>query len=146
MAHSSSFDAEPTPSEVTISIRADRLQIVRQYDAAVERLLEATLGRISKLFDKSVTGESVSHCIYPPEPFDNITPRGSGANHSPPAMQRKATNNEVSVREDVGKADTNKTSTTIVRQWVFFALLLYLFMSGALGRYAEIWRELAFGW
>jgi hypothetical protein len=145
MAHSSSFDAEPTPSEDTISIRADRLQIVRQYDAAVERLLEATLGRISKLFDKSVTGESVSHCIYPPESSENIALRDSGADHSPLAV-REATNNQVSVRENVGKADTSKTSTTIVRQLVFFTSLLYLFMSGALGQYVEIVRELAFGW
>jgi hypothetical protein len=89
----------------------------------------------------------VSHCLYPPESSENIALRDSGADHSPPAVQREATNNKVSVREDVGKADTSKTSTTIVRQLVFFTSLLYLFMSGALGQYyARIVRELAFGW
>ncbi|KAG1726864.1 uncharacterized protein EDB91DRAFT_1254107 [Suillus paluster] len=119
---------EPTPSEATISIRTDRLRIVRQYDAAVERILEATLGRISKLLDNGVVGESVSHCY----------PQYSGAASGSPDVPQEAASEGVSVEEDVGKAEQ--------RQLVFFAALLFLFFSGALGRYARIGRELVFGW
>jgi len=129
-AHSSSSNAEPTPSEDTISIRAGRLRIVRQYDAAVERVLEATLGRISKLLDNGVMGESVSH--YYPEYSD--------AHPDPPHVLQEAKSEKVSVR------DGNRFSTAIERQLVFFAALLFLFMSGALGRYAQIGHELVFGW
>ncbi|KAG1738268.1 hypothetical protein EDB19DRAFT_2039714 [Suillus lakei] len=130
---------EPTPSEDTISIRADRLRIVRQYDAVVERILEATLGRISKLLDNGVVGESVSH--YYPE--------YSGADPGTPDMPQEAKNEQVSNKENVKEAEGTKTSATLYqqqRQLVFIAALLFLFFSGALGRYSQIGRDLAFGW
>ncbi|KAG0700210.1 hypothetical protein DFH29DRAFT_643990 [Suillus ampliporus] len=130
---------EPTPSEDTISIRADRLRVVRQYDAAVEWILEATLGRISKLLDNSVVGQSVSHHY----------PQNSGADPGSREVPQKAPSEIVSVRKDVGEADGNKNSAALYRQQqqlVFFAALLFLFFSGALGRYAQLGRELVFGW
>ncbi|KAG2127213.1 hypothetical protein DEU56DRAFT_903269 [Suillus clintonianus] len=128
---------EPTPSEDTISTRADRLRIVRQYDAAVERVLDATLGRISKLLDNGVVGESVSHHY----------PQYSGADPGTPELPPQ----EDSEKENVKEADGTKTKTSATlyqqqRQLVFLAALLFLFFSGALGRYPQIGRELAFGW
>lgn len=129
---------EPTPSEDTVSIRADRLRIVRQYDAAVERILEATLGRISKLLDNGVVGESVSH--YYPE--------YSGADPGLPNVPQKAHSEAATNKENVGEAEGNKTSAALYqqqRQFVFLVALLFLFFSGALGRYSQFGRDLAFG-
>lgn len=130
---------EPTPSKDTISIREDRLRIVRQYDAAVERILEATLGRLSKLLDNGVVGESVSH--YYPE--------HSGADPGLPDVPQEAHSEEAADKENIGEAKGNKSSATLYqqqRQLVFFAAFLFLFFSGALGRYAQFGRDLAFGW
>ncbi|KAG2136878.1 hypothetical protein BD769DRAFT_1438979 [Suillus cothurnatus] len=118
---------EPTPSEDTVSIRADRLRIVRQYDAAVERILDATLGRISKLLDNGVVGESVSHHY----------PEYSGVDPGLPDVRT------------LGTTDGDKTSAALYqqqRQLILFAALLFLFFSGALGRYAQFGRDLALGW
>lgn len=109
---------------------------MRQYDAAVERVLEATLGRISKLFDNSVTGESVSRCLS----------QGSSADSNTLDVPQEVIGEKELVRADVVKADSSQASTTVVRHFVFLASLLFLFMSGALGRYAQIGRELALGW
>ncbi|KAG1899024.1 uncharacterized protein F5891DRAFT_1041131 [Suillus fuscotomentosus] len=130
---------EPTPSEDTVSIRADRLRIVRQYDAAVERVMEATLGRISKLLDNGVVGESVSHHY----------PEHSGADTGIPDVPQEAHSKEAPVKGNAGKAEGSKTSVTLYqqqRQLIFFAALLFLFYSGALGRYAQFGRDLTFGW
>lgn len=130
---------EPTPSEDTVSIRADRLRIVRQYDAAVERVMEATLGRISKLLDNGVVGESVSHHY----------PEHSGADPGIPDVPQEAHSKEAPVKGNAGKAEGSKTSVTLYqqqRQLIFFAALLFLFYSGALGRYAQFGRDLTFGW
>jgi hypothetical protein len=131
---------EPTPAQDTVSIRLDRLRIVRQYDAAVERILEATLGRISKLLDNGVVGESVSH--YYPE--------YSGANPGRiPDVPQEAHREEASNKENVGEAEVNKTGAALYqqqRQLIFFAALLFLYFTGALGRYARFGRDLAYGW
>lgn len=130
---------EPTPSEDTVSIRADRLRIVRQYDAAVERVMEATLGRISKLLDNGVVGESVSRHY----------PEHSGADPGIPDVPQEAHSKEAPVKGNAGKAEGSKTSVTLYqqqRQLIFFAALLFLFYSGALGRYAQFGRDLTFGW
>ncbi|KAG2158681.1 uncharacterized protein EDB93DRAFT_1119760 [Suillus bovinus] len=95
---------EPTPSEDTVYIREGRLRIVRQYNTAVERVLEATLGRLSKLLDNGVVGEI-------------------------PDVPQEAHSEEASVKENVGEAE-----------------VLFLFYSGALGRYAQFGRDLALGW
>lgn len=118
-------------------MRADRLRIVRQYDGAVEYLLEATLGRICKLFENGVTGESISHCIY----------QSSGADRSTLDVPQEVANEKVPVRaDDAGKAGASKASATVARQVVFLLSFLFLLMSGALGRYAQFGRELALGW
>ncbi|KAG2362410.1 hypothetical protein BDR07DRAFT_1406846 [Suillus spraguei] len=130
---------EPTPSKDTISIREDRLRIVRQYDAAVEHILEATLGRVSKLLDNGVVGESVSH--YYPE--------YSGADPGLPNVPQEAHREEAADKENVGEAEGNKSSAALYqqqRQLIFFAAFLFLFFSGALSRYAQFGRDLAFGW
>lgn len=133
---------EPTPSEDTASMRLDRLRIVRQYDAAVERILEATLGRISKLLDNGVVGESVSH--YYPE----YSGANSGRISNVP--QEAHSEDSSSVKENVGEeVKDNKTSAAPYqqqRQLLFFAALLFLYFSGALGRYARFGRDLAYGW
>lgn len=130
---------EPTPSKDTISIREDRLRIVRQYDAAVEHILEATLGRVSKLLDNGVVGESVSH--YYPE--------YSGADPGLPDVPQEAHREEAADKENIGEAEGNKSSAALYqqqRQLIFFVAFLFLFFSGALGRYAQFGRDLAFGW
>ncbi|KAG2117625.1 hypothetical protein BD769DRAFT_1390759 [Suillus cothurnatus] len=94
---------EPTPSEDTVSIRAHRLCIVRQYDAAVERILEAMLGCISKLLDSSVVGESVSH--YYPE--------YSGIDPGLPSVPQEAHSEEASIKENVREAEGDNTSAAL---------------------------------
>jgi len=128
---------EPTPSKYTVSMREDRLHIVRQYDAIVECILEATLGRISNLFAyKGVTGESVSRCIS----------QGSDDRPRPCDVPQELTGEKVLVKKHVSEADISKARKTIVRELTFVVSLLFLFMSGALGRYAQIGRQLALGW
>jgi hypothetical protein len=112
---------------------------VRQYDAAVERILDATLGRISKLLDNGVVGESVSHHY----------PEYSGVDPGLPDVSQEARGKQVSVKENVRQAEGDKTSAALYqqqRQLILFAALLFLFFSGALGRYAQFGRDLAFGW
>lgn len=140
-AHSLSSNAEPTPSEDVVSMRLDRLRIVRQYDAAVEYILEATLGRISKLLDNGVVGESVSH--YYPE-YSGADP-GRISN----VPQEEHSEESSSVKENVFEVEDNKTSAAPYqqqRQLLFFAAVLFLYFSGALGRYARFGRDLAYGW
>ncbi|KAG2336583.1 hypothetical protein BDR05DRAFT_1005716 [Suillus weaverae] len=125
----------------TVSMRLDRLRIVRQYDAAVERILEATLGCISKLLDNDVVGESVSY--YYPE-YSGANP-GRISN-----VPQEAHREEASVNENVGEFEDIKTSAAPYQQqpeWQhIFAALLFLYFSGALGQYARFGRDLAYGW
>lgn len=113
---------------------------MRQYDAAVERILEATLGRISRLLDNGVVGESVSH--YYPE--------YSGANPGRISdVPQEAHSEEASAKENSREAEDNKTSAAVYqqqRQLICFAALLFLYFSGALSRYARFGRDIAYGW
>ncbi|KAG1838979.1 hypothetical protein F4604DRAFT_1995533 [Suillus subluteus] len=110
---------EPTPSEDTAFIRTDRLRIVRQYDAAVEHILEAMLGHISKLLDNGVVGQSVSH--YYPE--------YSGVDPGLPDVPQEAHSEEASIKENVEETECDKISTALYqqqRQFIFFAALFSL--------------------